>query len=207
MHKATLFLFYCLLINSLYISCKQKVETPSFENYKSYYQISVGKCITYRFDSTILKKFGTGFEIKSYTIKDSVEEQFRDNSNRVSYKIIRYVLNQGQWIPNNTFTVTPSENSLEYVENNLRIIELVNPIVQGKTWMGNSYINYSPFFPNSDYKTWTYTYTNPAGTFKVNNETIDNTVTVRSFDSVTNKPFYDKAYGPLQKDMKYMQRI
>lgn len=179
--------------------CETKVETPEYESYKSYYPLAVGKYITYKLDSTVVKPFGTGFETKTYTVKDVIEEQFTDNSNRATYKIVRYKLEGTRWVFNNIFTITPLQNSIELVENNLRYTKLINPVTEGKDWKGNSYLSYSPFFAYSDFKNWSYTYSKIKSPFAINNQAFNNTITVQSFDSILNKPFYNKIYSEYSK--------
>ncbi len=180
-------------------SCKQEFENKHYETYHNFCPLKVGKYITYQLDSTTTKNFGIGFEVKTYIVKDSVEDQFKDNSNQISYKIVRYKLDDQKWISDNAFIITPLENRLEYVENNLRIIKLVNPVVNDKSWMGNNYITNPPFFKNSHYQSWEYIYTNLGNPFSVNNHTFDSTITVVSYDSIENKPFYNKGYNSYAK--------
>ncbi len=136
MKRQIIKLIFLFLTSVCLFDCKKQVEKEYYEQYQSYDGLTIGKFITYRLDSTVLKSFGTGFDIHTYTVKDSVEAQITDNLNRLSYRVVRYQYDGNQWMPINTFMATPAENDFEFVENNLRIVKMVNPVVDGKTWNG-----------------------------------------------------------------------
>ena len=79
--------------------------------------------------------------------------------------------------------VVPTENSIEFVENNLRYIKLKLPIREGYTWKGNSYID--TYSLNSDLKyldDWDYTYDSVNVPLTLGNITIDSTIRVAQRD-------------------------
>lgn len=193
MNKVTLS-FTTIYLLFLIVGCKPSTDNKDIETYEKYFPLAVGKFISYRVDSTIINATGTGFVISSHIIKDSVEEKYIDLANNTAFRIVRYILNGSQWRPTHTFSVSISNNKIEFTEDNRKIIKLVNPINNSISWKGNSFINYSPFFTNSDYKDWLYNYANIGQSFSTNNKNFNNTITVVSYDSTNNKPFYNKGY-------------
>jgi hypothetical protein len=182
-------------------SCKKTNDNTLFASYQKYTNFKVGKYIIYALDSTVTRSFGAYFVTNSYIIKDSVAAEITDNLNRKSYKIYRYHLNPAnqQWISVNTFFYTPTENALEYVENNLRYNKLVNPISETKNWFGNTYINQPVYHPNSFFMTWNYFYTDINQPKKVGNINFPNTLTVVQYDSTDNSIFNPNSYNSYDK--------
>ena len=79
--------------------------------------------------------------------------------------------------------VVPTENSVEYVENNLRLLKLKLPIKQDFSWKGNSYID--TYSSNSDveyFDDWDYIYDSVGVPLTINSLTIDSTIKVAERD-------------------------
>ena len=194
-----LVVFCCLLL----IRCNSKNDIVS-ASINDYTNLKVGKFVIYKLDSTVTLPFGTGFTVNSYTVKDSVEGMITDNLNRSGFRIVRYVWNAitNSWDNSNTFQAIPTGNTFEYIEDNMRQVRLVTPIVDNFSWKGNSYIGESPFHFTSDdanYLDWVFSYSNVGMPFTVGNKTFDTTITVVQFDSTTNKPFYVNSLSSYSK--------
>lgn len=184
-------LFNKLFIGSLLaltvFSCKETIDGTEFISYKRYTSYAVGKFYVYRLDSMAITNFGQAFVTRSYTIKDSIAERFNDGEGNESFKIYRYQQNQsGAWYPVNTFYVTPKANRLEYVENNMRYIKMVNPLNSFTTWYGNSYIPVSPYYPGHNFDNWQFHYTDIGAAKTYNGNNYGNTITVVQKDSAEN---------------------
>ena len=104
------------------------------------------------------------------------------------------------WTPSETYIVTPSTQTIDMTENNLRFIKLAWPMDLGFSWTGNTYLPYAPyqdFFQYSSYAnqslgSWNYTYMQVNQPFTVNNGTkYDSTTTVLQFADSTNVPIVD----------------
>lgn len=177
---------------SLLTSCEEKAQvlTPALSDYMP---LEVGKYIRYRCDSTVFVNFGTKDTVKSYQVKDVVDALITDNSNRPTYRIIRYLNDtaaSGTWTPISTYTVTPTNATIELVENNLRFVKLKLPIADGVTWGGNNYIQTTSESSTVQYlKGWDYVYDKFEQAFTVwNNLNIPNTVTVNQRDETLGTP-------------------
>jgi len=198
-----LFLALIATLATVFVSCKKTNDDTVFTSYSQYNNFKVGKYIIYALDSTVTRSFGTSFIRSSHIVKDSIVEEIVDNSNRKTFKVFRYHLNQANntWQPINTFFFTPTDNSLEYVENNLRYIKMVSPVEEGKSWLGNSYLSQPVFHQNSFYQTWNFFYKDAGQPMQVGTFNLPKTVTVVQYDSTDNKEFsafafatYDKGY-------------
>ena len=181
----TKYLIGLLFISLSFTSCKKKNEIFTSDPVNAYYPIGVGKYITYNLDSTVFVNFGQKDTIISYQAQDRVDAQVTDNLGRPGYRIIRYIRKDDteDWEPNNTFFIVPTENSIEYVENNLRFLKLELPIKQDFSWKGNAYID--TYSSNSEVKyldDWDYIYDSIDVPLTFNSLTIDSTVKVSERD-------------------------
>lgn len=192
-------------ISLFFISCKKEKDTFNSESVNDYYPLQVGKYITYELDSTVFVNFGQKDTIISYQAQDRVDAQITDNLGRPGYRIIRYIRKDTaeDWVANNTFLVVPTENSIEYIENNLRFLKLELPIKQDFSWKGNSYID--TYSVNSDVKyldDWDYIYDSINVPLTINSVTVDSTVKVSERDeflgqdpSIPGTQYAEKAYA------------
>ncbi|MBS4042227.1 MAG: hypothetical protein KGZ59_05350 [Chitinophagaceae bacterium] len=165
----------------LLISCKKESENLNFISLNEIYPMAVGKTFTYRLDSTVTVNFGASLATRSYLAKDSVESTFLDAQNRKSFRIFRYLrdtLAVQPWKFTATYLTTFTENTVEFVDNNLRYIVLSNPVSENTFWKGNAYIN--TILPSSYYflDNWDYQYKNLNQSFTTKKGVIQNTYTV-----------------------------
>ncbi len=132
-------LIFILIIISGCNKTENFVATPAINDYAPY---EVGKYIVYKLDSFKFINFGTKDTVVSYQVKYQVDAKIKDNINRDAYRIVRFIRKKDSdsWQPENTFMAIPQQNSLEFVENNLRFINLALPIRDGFSWKGNSHI-------------------------------------------------------------------
>ncbi len=176
------------LAGSLLIaSCSKKTEVLDLGRIEDYNLQIVGKQITYKLDSTLFINFGTKDTVVSYFVKDSVVAQITDNLGRNAYRIFRYIRKTATapWQSSNTFMTVPVNNTVEFLENNLRFIKLKQPLRDGYSWKGNTYLD--TYSLNSDIKymdDWDYTYENLNESIVLNGVTIDSTITVNQRDEV-----------------------
>ncbi len=173
-----------------FIGCKKQTAVLNLPKLTAYYPLQVGRVLTYRLDSTVIDASNTQLIVKSYLLKDSFAGTFNDNVGRLSYLVYRYItdtLNTQPWQPLSTYYITPTEHSVEVVDdNNLRFIKLVDPIQNDITWSGNSYIDTKS--ANSLYQYmdgWPYTYQNVNMPFTVIKGVLDSTVTVLQVDETS----------------------
>ena len=173
------------------ISCKKQTEIFNTASVNDYYPLQVGKYITYNLDSTLFINFGQKDTVISYQVQDKVDAAVTDNLGRKAYRIIRYIRKNSSddWSPNNTFMAVPTDNSVEYVENNLRYLKLQLPITQDFSWKGNSYIDtYSLASVLAYMDDWDYIYDSVNVPLTINSLAFDSTIKVSERDDSLNIP-------------------
>lgn len=183
-------------------SCKKTIyKYPALQLTDYFTPLQVGKYAIYRLDSLNFYYYGQLDTITSYLAKDTIVGTSTDNSGRPIWLVTRYLsdtLNSG-WIPNETYTITSTANTIEVVENNLRFIKLAFPISEGFSWTGDTYLPYAPyqdFFSYSDGEhlslgLWNFTYQNVNKPYAVENTPYDSTITVLQVNDSANVPILD----------------
>jgi len=160
------------------------------------YPFTVGKIFIYRLDSINAVNFGAALQTKSFHAKDSIESTFLDASGRKSYRIFRYLrdtLDTQDWAFTATYYATVTNNTIEYVDNNLRFTKLANPVSHNTTWKGNSYINTQ--LPSAYYfmDNWDYQYQNIDMPYTCLKGNLQNTYTVLQQDYQVPQSGFDAA--------------
>ncbi len=196
-------LFFLTIFTIQLLACSKQSETLNIIAAKELYPLQVGKTFTYRLDSTVVATFGASLQKKSYLAKDSIESSFLDNQGRKSYRIFRYLTDTLASKPYQytaTYFATIDSNKIEYIDNNLRFITLVNPVSINTSWKGNSYINTTTNPDNFFLNNWQYQYQNIDEAFTVKKGIINNTITIlqQNESSAANFDpnfFYNKTYS------------
>jgi hypothetical protein len=177
----------CLLILMVLGSaCEKTEEAPATTSMESYYPLQVGKFITYRLDSTVYDNLNTVKVVRSYVVRDMIDEVIKDNLGRDTYRIRRMIRSNSDttvWTDNATFLVYQDRQRTEFMENNLRFIKLINPIRDFQTWKGNSYINVQDDMLNF-YDDWDYFYDLVGQPYELNGTVYPETLTVEQIDEL-----------------------
>lgn len=173
------------LIVLVFASCKKSTETVAASPAVAYFPLDTGKYITYRLDSTLFINFGERDTLISYDVMDKVDAKLTDNSGRPAFRILRLIRKDAgqQWQSNATFMAVYGEKGVEFIENNLRFLKLVDPVTNGFSWKGNSYIETGSFTSDVNYLDgWNYTYDSVNVPSMVGQQLIDSTVKVVQAD-------------------------
>jgi hypothetical protein len=179
-----------LLMVVAFNSCKKTDSAPATNMINDFYPLQLGKYITYKLDSTVYINLNTQKTVRSYFVQDFVDAEIIDNLGNKGYRIRRMMRSKTdttQWFDNATFIVIPSRKDIQFSENNLKFIKLVNPVTELNTWAGNSYINTDDNLLRF-YENWEYFYENIDQPFVVNNQTFDSTITVNQSDMINGDP-------------------
>lgn len=189
--------FFAILLFPM-ISCeKQVLEEFKSADISNYIQLTVGKYITYRLDSTIFTNLGRTEEIHKYQVRHTVDAQIVDNLGRPSYRIIRQLRDSAgtkPWVENGTYFITPLQDQLEVVEDNLRFIKLHIPFNLKFKWKGNRYISSDPYssvysFSNDDnMNDWDYVFDKFEATSSISGKTLNEVYTITQIDESLNAP-------------------
>lgn len=188
----------------LFNSCKKQDNFTSAP-LSDYFPLQVGKYITYDLDSTVFLSFGKRDTVISYQVQDKIDAQITDNNGKTVYRVIRYIRKDEtrQWNVNNTFMVVPEENTIDFIENNLRFQKLKLPIKEGFSWKGNSYLAIFPYplyeFASAFTENWDYTYDSINVPLTLGLLTIDSTIKVAQIDESLGQ-------DPLDPSTSYAER-
>ena len=182
----------------LFSACSKTTDDYEMAALSDYYPMVVGKYVTYKLDSLKYTNFGTTETIITYQAKYYVDAQITDGLCRPAYRIIRSIRKTAvdTWMPDATFMVVPVDNTVEFIENNLRYIKLKRPIRNEYSWKGNSYID--TYSINSDLKymdDWDYTYDSVNVSSTVGAFTLDSTLKVNQQDEIIGNPADPAAYS------------
>ena len=124
MRSQRLLLLLQLLPVLRFFGCGKETEEFTSAPLSDYVPLQVGKYITYRLDSTVFTNFGTVTAVKSTRKSKLLMQKFTDALGRDSYRILRFLrdtLGNQPWAPAGTFSITPTDKTVEVIENNLRI--------------------------------------------------------------------------------------
>jgi hypothetical protein len=182
-------------------SCNKKEDYVT-DKLSDYVPLTPGKYITYRLDSMVFTGFGRVTEIHKYQVKHVIDALITDNLGRPSYRVYVYIRDSAGtqlWQPaGNTYYITPLENQVEVIENNLRFIKIHAPIKDAYTWKGNSYLPsdtcggpYCPIykFSNDDeIQNWDYYYDGNPASFSYRGINYTNVITVEEANEAFNVP-------------------
>jgi hypothetical protein len=196
LQKKTIFKYSALITFSfiILISCKTVKEDYTLELSSDYLLLQPGKQFIYQLDSIVFTKQGRDMETRSYQEKHLIDAQITDNLGRTSFRVFRYIRDiagSENWKNSGTYFITPTVNSVEVIENNLRVVKLVTPIKDGNFWKGNRYLANEPYkelftFSNDDFmKDWDFEYKGLNDIYKYNGKELKNVLTVLQVDERT----------------------
>jgi hypothetical protein len=196
MRSKRLHLITVALVCVVFFSCNRETEQLQMEPLSDYVPLQVGKYISYRVDSTVFTNFGTAVAVRSFQEKHIVDAKITDAMGRDSYRILRFTRDTAgtqPWAPAGVYSITPTDNTIEVIENNLRFIKLVKPIKQDNTWKGNRYLPDDAFGPlfsfsivDAGMEDWDYTYTSMNDAVTIKGKTYNDVLTVDAVDAVDN---------------------
>jgi hypothetical protein len=200
--RANRILLITIATASLILGCKKKNEDFNPEQLSEYLPLKTGKYITYRLDSAVFTLQGRKDEIHSFQEKHVIDEQRPDNLGRPSYRIFRYLRDTAgndPWAPAGTYWITPLQNTVEVIENNLRSVRLSLPINLERAWKGYSFLPNDPFsatygdeFNNDDnMHDWDFTYESKDEQMMLNGRNVSGILTVKHMDESSNVPITD----------------
>ncbi|MBL7698379.1 MAG: hypothetical protein JNK79_09480 [Chitinophagaceae bacterium] len=182
-----------------FFACKKEDNSISKAQLVEYMPLQPGKYIHYRLDSMRFIDFGQRDTIVSYDAKDVIDGELTDNIGRTTYRVIRYLrdissTSEEDYIARLTYFVTPTGESIEVQEDNLKFQKLRLPVNEGFNWHGNTYLPAAPYYQlyqfsnDEDIQLWNYTYEFVDEPVTINDVTYDSTVTVLQVADSSNVP-------------------
>jgi len=192
MRSKQLKLITLVLACIVFFGCGRETEEFTSAPLSDYLPVQVGKYITYRLDSTVFTSFGAVTTVRSFQEKHIVDAKITDALGRDSYRVLRFLRDTSAtlpWAPAGTYAITPTDKTIELIENNLRVVKLVMPIKQDVTWKPNRYLMedaYDPLYSFSvvdvGITNWDYTYSAVDGQMTVKGKNYDDVLTVDGID-------------------------
>jgi len=174
---------------ALLSGCSKETENYNTPALSDYFPLQTGRAFIYRLDSTIIAPFGTALIVHSYLAKDTIESTFTDNQGRASYRIFRFIRDTSSiqpWRFAATYVATPTRESVEYVDNNMRFVKLRLPIKDDYSFKAHSFIDTKSLNSTVNYlDEWEYRYQNTGLAYTVLNKTYGETVQVLQQDETS----------------------
>lgn len=155
------FLLFVLAVAIILSSCNKSEEFKT-DAISEFAPLIIGRYITYNLDSLIFASNTIPYDrVISYQVKQEVIALVKDNLGKPGYSIRRSIRSSDtdEWQADNTFFAINTSTGYEFTENNIRYLKLKQPIKNGATWKGNSYID--TYSANSNLKYldgWDYSY-------------------------------------------------
>src|SRR2546423_512841 len=184
MRKNLLRSFCLIIIVLMNFGCKKSSDHYlTIPWLSAYLPLTTGKYIIYRTDSTVFTNFGRNTEIHSYEEMQLVDSPITDAMGRTGYRVYRFIRDTSEtqpWSSTGTLFIVPAQNTIEAIEDNMRVIKLDLPVAKGNSWNGNRYLPDQPYsdtynFSNDDAMSssdWNYTYSSLDTTLILNGKTI-----------------------------------
>jgi len=128
------------------LSCKKDVPATVNFDY-GYFPSSIGKYIVYDVDSVYRTSFDYKLDTVRYQLKEVIDSIYTDNTGRPTMKINRYrklfsssvPYSAMPWTLLNIWSANRTLTDAERVEDNVRYVKLVFPVVLYQTWNGNAF--------------------------------------------------------------------
>jgi|AntAceMinimDraft_17_1070374.scaffolds.fasta_scaffold06147_2 hypothetical protein len=152
-------------------SCEEKSTLPPIDLKYEYFPVNTGKWIIYDVDSISYNDFTLDTDTFVFQIKEYIESSFIDNSNKNTQRIERYKRNNDtlNWSIKDVWYCNLNNTTAEKVEEDVRFVKLVFPVIISKKWDGNIY---------NTYESQTYKYIDVDVPYSINGITFDSTLTV-----------------------------
>jgi len=201
----------CAFLTSvlLFTSCEPKVVNLDLDFGYEYYPAKVGDWFIYEADSTVWDSFKKTTYTVNFQIREEVKKEFLNSEGKTSYTIERSYRNgnSGSWNKRDTWSAVVTDLVVERVEENARFLNLSFPLLLGKSWKGNAYLNETTdvLKPAKDWD-WDYTVKS------IQDENVLNTTTqvieieqVNDTESLIQRAVstekYAKGFGLIYKEM------
>ena len=139
-------LYLSLLVLFLFSTCKKDsiINQPDFKEDYKYYPIHIGASWNYEIDSMVFYKSINGLQIDTshYLVKETIVDTFTANG-YVVYRIEKFerLTEQDPWNIKTVYSVQTDNNLVLRTEENQKFIKLSLPLLKGKSWDGNLYID------------------------------------------------------------------
>lgn len=132
--------------------CKDTVEVLPDAGL-GYYPVAVGNYWIYAVaDTTWSTATNQGSQVtpsvptvSAFQFREAITGSFTDAAGKMAYRLVRSkrLTASAAWVDDSVFTLSPSAQSVILNRNNLRTLELIFPVREGRLWNFNAYNNNS----------------------------------------------------------------
>ncbi len=190
MNKKTLpLLLLAVLFTIAYTSCKKADDIPVVKESDNYFPLEIGKYVIYNVDSTIWDDTNCVKITRRHQMMYTVADTFTDAKGRASYRVDVRIRKKAEdpWQIQSVMYATNTGQELEIAYSQLRFIKMIYPISEGRTWLGNAYVD-TKDATLAYFNDWNYRYVNVDMPFSNGQVNYNNTVTVMQVDEKVNDP-------------------
>ncbi len=133
------FFFWCIL---LLAACK-KDDPIQLNTYEAYYPTQTNSYNIYNVDSIVYDLLLEDTTVYRFQIKEEIAEPFIDNQGDTALKINRYKRQDStfQWSLSDVWSLKKTNQNIQKVEENIRLIKLALPVSLPKIWNANALNN------------------------------------------------------------------
>ncbi|MEL5995919.1 hypothetical protein [Hymenobacter segetis] len=136
-----------------FAGCKENTVEILPDAGLSYYPVAVGNYWIYAVaDSSWSRANGQGSQVTpsvltatSFQFREAITSSFADAAGKTAYRLVRSkrLTPADPWVDDSIFTLSPTAQSVILNRNNLRTLELIFPVREGRLWNFNAYSNNS----------------------------------------------------------------
>lgn len=182
-----LYIIFLFAITS-YSCSKEEVITPDLGY--DYAGLEVGRYIIYDVDSFYYNDFFDTIDTSYFQIKEVVDSKFIDLEGDEAFKIIRYRKENDttNWVLIDVWSSKLTTTNFQKVEENVRLVKLIFPVKENKTWNGNSMNNLA----SMEYE---YTVVDKAEIIGGNTLSSVATILQYEFSPLTEENFFQEKYA------------
>ncbi|MEM9921756.1 MAG: hypothetical protein AAF990_26875 [Bacteroidota bacterium] len=176
------------------LACNENTNVEDFEVDPKfeYFPLEVGKYLIYQVDSVVYDTLVNGIVVNETTsfVRERITDTLRDNSGRLVYRIERSYRAQDTlpWEIRDIWVSLRTNDQAERVEENLRFIKMVFPLIDGVSWNGNLFIDETTSIPIAGesveiFKDWFYEVRGVDQAEQIGDQSYDNITTIVQADS------------------------
>ncbi len=173
-------LFIIVSLSFLFASCTEEVTPDTGALGLKYYPLQTGDYWIYQVTETRFKNQfpNQANDSVSYFVRERVDSVFKDLTNEDTYKIIRSRRNTSteEWGTDSVFVVNKSTTDVRVTQNNVRMVNFIFPVTDGKKWNPHIF-NSQSSVANKPEETF-YSFADQGQSWVINGTTYLNTVRV-----------------------------
>jgi hypothetical protein len=141
--KKTIYFAVSLVLFTCFSCTEERISSDDFNFGYNYFPTTVGKYITYKYDSVIYDDLGLTVIKKSGFLKEEIAEILSQEGGVTKYKIYKYWRQKAtdKWVLTDVETLQKMQDKIIKSEENLLFVKMVFPNSVNTKWDGNSFFD------------------------------------------------------------------